>query len=288
MKKKLLLSALALLTFLTTGCFKRDNLEDIKIYTTVYPIEYITNMLYGTHSEIFSIYPNGVDPNQYELTDKQIKDYSKSSLFIFNGTGKEKDYVIPMFNHNKNLKIIDSSITMEYTNEIEELWLDPSNFLMMSQNIKNGLKEYINNQYLKNEIDTNYENLKISISNIDARLKVITDSSRNKTIVVSNDLFQFLSKYNFNVISLEENDKLTEKTVVNVKNMIKNGEISYIFIKQNEEPNNTIKSIQKETGVQLVELHSLSNLSEEEKKADKDYITLMNENMELLKNELYD
>jgi len=31
----------------TSGCLKRDNLENIDIYTTSYPIEYITNRLYG-------------------------------------------------------------------------------------------------------------------------------------------------------------------------------------------------------------------------------------------------
>ena len=30
--------------------------------------------------------------NDYELTDKQIKDYSKSELFIFNGLNDEKEY----------------------------------------------------------------------------------------------------------------------------------------------------------------------------------------------------
>lgn len=287
MKKKLLILA-ALLLISLTGCFKRDNLEGITIYTTAYPIEYITNRLYGEHSEVFSIYPDGINISDYTLTEKQIKDYSKGSLFIFNGLSPEKDYVIPMFNHNKNLKIIDTSLTLEYNHEMEELWLNPSNFLMLAQNIRNGLKEYINNHYLKTEIDENYENLRVEISNIDAKLKLITDSTDNKTIVVSNDVYKFLEKYNFNVISLEENDNLTEKTVATVKSFIKNGKINYIFLKQNEEANNTIKEIQKETGVQLVTLHSLSNLSDAERKEQKDYISLMNDNIELLKNELYD
>lgn len=282
----IILTGVLLITL--SGCFKRDNLEDIKIYTTVYPVEYITNRLYGNHSEVFSIYPNGVNPNDYTLTEKQIIDYSKASLFIFNGCGKEKDYVIPMFKHNKKLKIIDTALTMEYTNEVEELWLDPSNFLMLSQNIRNGLQEYINNHYLKEDIENEYEKLRVEISNIDAKLKLITNSTDNKTIVVANDLYKFLEKYNFNVISLEENDNLTEKTIADVKSLIRNGKINYIFLKQNEEANNTIKSIQKETGIQLVTLHSLSNLSETERKENEDYITLMNENIELLKNELYD
>lgn len=274
--------------FLVTGCFKRDNLEDIDIYTTAYPIEYITNYLYGTHSNVQSIYPDGTNIKTYKLTDKQITDYSKASLFIFNGLSNEKDYVVPMVNHNHNLKLIDTTLSMEYENEEEELWLDPSNFLMLTQNIRNGLKEYINNHYLKNEINEKYNDLKVQVSEIDAKLKLLAESSDNKTIVVSSDLYNFLSKYNFNVISLEENNNLTDKKIEEVKNLIYQGDIDYIFLKEDESPSKTIQEIQKETNVELVKLHNISTLTEEERKANKDYLSLMNENIDLLRNELYD
>ena len=48
MKKKiLLLTGLTLFVLACSGCFKRDDLEDVTIYTSVYPIEYLTDRLYG-------------------------------------------------------------------------------------------------------------------------------------------------------------------------------------------------------------------------------------------------
>ena len=44
--------------FSLTGCLKRDTMEGIDIYTTVYPLEYIASRLYGNNSNIKSIYPN--------------------------------------------------------------------------------------------------------------------------------------------------------------------------------------------------------------------------------------
>ena len=41
--KKLLLSLTIFLSLITTGCFKRDTMEDITIYTSVYPINYMAN-----------------------------------------------------------------------------------------------------------------------------------------------------------------------------------------------------------------------------------------------------
>lgn len=272
----------------TSGCLKRDSFENIDIYTTVYPFQYITERLYKDHSTIYSIYPTGINIEEYELTEKQIKDYSKSELFIFNGLTKEKDYVIPMFNSNKNLKIIDTTLTMEYNYGIEELWLDPSNFLMLAQNIRNGFEEYITNHYLKNEIEENYEKLNVDVSEIDAKLKLIMKSSTNPTILASTDLFKFLEKYNFNVISLEENENLTEKTITEVREMIANGQINYIFTLKDKPLNNITKQIQAETGISYLEWNTLSTISENEKANKKDYLTIMNDNLELLKQELYD
>lgn len=289
MKKYFVGIAIPLLCFFMTGCFKRDLLEDINIYTTNYPMEYIANRLYGKRSHIQSIYPDGVDIKNYTLTDKQIKDYSKGSLFIFNGLlENEKNYVVDMMKKNRNMKIIDTTLSMEYTSDIEELWLNPSNFLMLAQNIRDGLDEYISNHYLKEEIDNNYDNLKLEISNLDAKFKLVSESSNRKTIVVSSDLFKFLEKYNFTVISLEENENLTQKTISDVEKMIETGQIHYIFIKENETLNNTIQKLIKKTGIQTLKFNTISNLTETERKDGKDYITLMNENVEHLKQELYD
>ena len=56
MKKRILLTFLSILSvFLLTGCFDTNNLEGSNITTTVYPIEYLVDRLYGEHSNITSI-----------------------------------------------------------------------------------------------------------------------------------------------------------------------------------------------------------------------------------------
>jgi len=67
MKKRLILSIM-LLTFLCTGCFKKDNLEGVEIVTTAYPYEYIANYLYGSHSLVTSIYPDGTDIDNFSVS----------------------------------------------------------------------------------------------------------------------------------------------------------------------------------------------------------------------------
>ena len=288
MKKFLILIISSFLIITSSGCFKKDNFENITIYTTNYPTEYITNYIYGAHSTIYSIYPNGTNTKKYSLTKKQIKDYSKSDMYVFNGlNSKEQEYLIEMVDHNKNLKMIDTTQSMEITYGEEELWLDPSNFLMTALNIKENLLEYITNHYLIEEINTNYDDLKIKISNIDAKLKLMSESANKKTIVVDTKTLKFLNKYGFNIISLEEDETLTEKTITNVESSIKNGSIKYIYTFDKENLNETVKKLIENTKVEIIELHNLSVITDKQKSEKEDYITLMNDNNELLKKELY-
>lgn len=283
---KKFLFVLGIACFLLTGCIKRDSMEDITIYTSVYPIEYITNRLYGDNSTVKSIYPDGVIPSVYSLNDKQIKDYSKSELFIFNGLSDEKNYLEPMLKSNRDLKIIDSTLSMEFTNRYEELWLDPDNALMLARNIKAGFNEYINNHYLKSQIEDNYDSLKLDLSNLSAKLNLVSSSSSDSTIVVSDNLFKFLEKYGFNVISLNDGAS-SGKNIQEARKRISNGETKYLFVIKDEDLTPEIQELIDETQIEKIELHVLSSISDTERSGKKDYISIMLENINLLKQELY-
>ena len=287
MKKICSVFILLVMVFSLTGCLKRDNMEDITIYTTNYPTEYITKRLYGEFSDVKSIYPDGVNISSYKLTDKQLEDYSNSDLFIFNGLSNEKDYVEPLREINKDLKIIDTTLSMEYNDNIEELWLDPCNFLMMAQNVKTGFNEYIDSYYLTNNIEEKYEELKVEASNLDAKIKDTVSNGNSKAIVVSDNMFKYLEKYGVTVYSLDESNSDVNAVYNEVLKMINNGSIKYVFVKGNEEYNSTVKKLVQNTKVTVQNWHTLSNLTETERTENEDYFTLMNSNLELLKNELY-
>lgn len=283
---KKIVIALILCLFLATGCLKKDSFDNITIYTTAYPFKFVAQELYGEHSEVLSIYPANTDIENYVLTDKQIEIYGKKAkLYIFNGLNREKDYVIPMVKHNNGLKIINATLTMDYENSETELWLSPANLLMISQNIKNGLNEYISNYYLKEEINNNYENLKINLSNLDAKLRLISTNADSNKLIVSSDIFKFLETYNFELyIVNKDSDK---KVIEDAKTLVKNKEVSYVFLLKGEEISTEIASLISNTDVKVVYLHPLSNLTEEEEKNKNDYLTIMNENIELIKEEVY-
>ena len=288
MKKTIYTLLLLILLIPITGCFKRDSLEDIEIMTTVYPIEFVTSYLYGEHSVINSIYPDGTDTNTYILSEKQVNDYSSKDLLIYNINTNDKDIASKFLEMNKNLLIIDSSsgIETEYGNE--ELWLNPSHLLMMSQNIKVGLDEYISSTYLKKEIEDNYEKLKIELSELDAEIKLTQANATYKTLVVTNDSLKFLEKYGFTVLSLDEtNNPVTEKTLAQVKSLIEKGSVKTIFTLTYDELNDTTKKLITDTKITTTEIRRLDNITEEERDNKDNYLTIMNKNIDKIKENVF-
>ena len=293
MKKRIILILIMTLTLLS-GCklnIDTDSMKDIKVYTTIYPIRYLIDSLYGTNSTIYSIYPSGVEPKEFQISDKKLEEYSQADLFVFNSLDKERDYAVKMINKNKKLKIIDVSMGMTYDNDIAELWLNPYNYLMMAQNTKNGLLEYISNPYLITNdegtgVEDKYEALKYDLSRLDADIKETISLSSYDTIVVDNDVFNFLSKYNLNVISLEEDDKLTDIKINEVKKLINEGKIKYIYSSKTE-TNNTCKKLIEDYKVELVTFNTMETVDGGITNSNENYVTVMNNNLELLNKELY-
>ena len=323
-----------LFIFFLTGCnlFKSDAMEDIDVYTTTYPINYLIKYLYGDHSSIYSIYPNGVNFKDYELSDKKINEYAKSDLFVFNSLDEDRNYAVEMINKNKNLKLIDTSLGMKYNYSIEELWLNPYNYLMMAKNIKDSLNEYITNPYLVEEINENYEVLQYDLSKLDATYKDDLKNTNYTTIVSDNDLFKFLEKYNIEVISLEEdirsikvkdgdtlsaisqeynvstsdiltyNNKtdevLTPGEVIEipikvisssdvslVKKLINENKIKYIYT-SSDETNDTVNELITNYNLELIKINDMYSVDGGVTNSNENYLTIMNNNLDLIKKEL--
>lgn len=271
---------------MVTGCFKSDSMENINIAVTKYPIEYAINTLYSDYAKIIPIYPNGINTNEYKLTEKKIKSFAKNDMFIYNGLSNETDTAIKFLNYNSKIKLIDVSKGLEIKNNEEELWLNPSNYLMVAQNLKNDLSDYINSTVILQNIDENYEKLKLTISTYDAQLNTVAENAKNKNIVVTNDTFKFLERYGFTVYSLEESNNYSSAAYNSALTLAQEKKISYIFTLEEDEESDKVKKLQ-ELGLTKVVVQKLGNLTDEERNADVNYVTIMDSFIENLKQEVY-
>lgn len=225
MIKKLILFVLVFSCF---GCeFNEDPYDGAIVSSTVYPVTYLMETLYGEYSVIDSIYPNDEDVETYTLSEKQINNYAKGSdLFIYLGITDEKNIAKDFVNKNQKILLVDATINLTIKDSVEELWLSPNNYLMLAKNIRDNLFESLQNQYILEYVDANYEALAETLSVMDAELRQIANKAvenNNSIIVSTSDAFLYLENFGFTVISLESEDNQGEDALKAIQNNFKNG-----------------------------------------------------------------
>jgi len=283
--KKLKTLLLVMVLLLTTACDSK-NTEGLNILTTVYPIAYITNEIYE-QGNITSIYPDGADVRNYNLTNKQIKEYSDNDVFIYNGLSNELTTAKNLINENSKLKVIDVAYGLKFNNGIEELWLSPNYYLMLATTIKTNLQDFTNSKYANEEIEKKYKELEETLSVMDAELRNVAKSANdiNKgTIVTSSNMFKYLDNYGFKVISLEDEENLTSVSLNNIKGNFKDGTYTTIFIKDTDEKTDLIKTLEEEYNAKVITVNTMTTLTTESKNNNENYLTIMKGYLEDIKN----
>ena len=234
---KYLFLFLAIISLSIACSLKTDDLEGATIYTTIYPIDYVTKYLYSEYGEISSIYPIDSNPSTYKLNQNEYKKYAKGNLFIYNGLSNEKQIAKELINKNGNLLIIDVTYGLNDNYNETELWINPNNYLIIAKNIKNNLEEYLKSKYIIESIDKNYATFEEKISLIDARLHSLAKEANdnNRVIIVADDTFNFLTNYGFNVIDLSDENLNKNNRLDNIKSNFKTTKYKYIIARENQE-----------------------------------------------------
>lgn len=274
------------LCLLVSGCEWDYNFNDEYLYTTMYPIEYATKELYSDHAKIESVYPMGSD-NTYEVTQKKKDEYAKGTTFIYSGLANEAYLARDLLNKNSNLQLIDATKSMTSEGDISSIWLDPSNYLMLCSNIKSSLIDYNDNAYVKEDIEEHYKELNEKVSELDVQLYNIGKNGNYNTLLTTNDVFNYLTKYNINIISLDSDNQQIDKAYSDANKMISNKSIQYLFYLEGDEFTERQQKLITDYSLIAIEINNLFTLNDDEKNANEDYVTIMNNIISEYKKELY-
>lgn len=283
MNKIMKLFSLIGIMFCLSGCFKEDTLNNDNVYTTIYPIKYLTDVLYGNTKTISSIYPNGANVSTYELTKKQKEVYSSGALFIYNGITTEKELAREFLKANKKILLIDASYSLKYDTDIEELWLSPNNYLMLAKNIKNNLIEYTTSKVTKESIENNFNELEERLSYMDADLRSIASQAVNEgnsLIITSSSKLNFLKKYGFEILNLD-NNSINENTL---KSNFKNENYKDIYLCSTDPKTDLIKDLETNYGANVITVNTMETLTDNEVANKENYETIMNNFIENIRN----
>jgi len=289
MKKTVLF---CILLILSICCGKKNNITNqnnkLQVYTTIYPLYFFSKEIGGEKASVVQIMPTGADPHGFEPSAKTVAKIINSNLFIFNGLGIEPwaNGVISNFNKEKNHFVNASSFVekIKKGNSFDpHIWLDLENAIKIAKGIKEA---YIKTDSKNKEYyEKNCEKLVEKLKTLDEKFKKQLKTVKSKNIVTAHAAFGYLAKrYGLNQIPIAGIDSHSEPSaahMVKLVKFIKENNIKVIFVEP-ATSKKLAKVIAKEANVETMVLNPLGTLTADEVKANKNYLSVMEENLQTL------
>lgn len=313
MKIKLfLVSVLAL--FLVSGCEEKNP----SIATTVYPVQYLVERIGGDDVTVSNITENTMI--QRAQIKSSFQDILKDSdaLFYIGGLEPYMDLYVDDI-RDTGVDMVDlatksaiykferyTSTTIDGITAGTEgpyyegekfanldtydadpmLWMDPVAMTSMASDIR----DYLVQKYpqYKDIFDENYDALELDLARLEADFQAIPDGKMNISFVSMTPSFgNWQKSYGIKVypITLSKYGALpTSDQLAAMKKRIKSDHVRYIAIEQNlsEDMEKLQQQLIDELALIPVNLNNLSSISSEDKKASKDYLTIMYDNLKAL------
>ncbi len=275
--------------------------EKLNVVASFYPLAHFAEQVGSEHVKVVNIMPPGVEPHEFEPTPRDMKEIWGSKVFIFNGAGidpwaeriqktlKEKGILTVEISRNFILKKSAKNKYRDFNNDMcdPHVWIDP---LLAQKEIEIIRDAFIKvdpeNEYAYRNNSVTYIN-KLSLLN--KKYKEGLRSCKIRTIVVSHNAFSYLARRNnLNIIPLagiSPEEEPSPRRMAEISKIARNKNIQYIFFEPLVSPK-VAKTVAREIGVKTLTLNPVEGLTEDEIMAGKDYISIMEENLQNLRKAL--
>lgn len=324
MKKIILLTLIATLALFTVACGNDTTKKDtnkIQIYTTVYPLQYFAERIGGNHVNVSSIYPPGSNEHSFEPTQKDMISIADADLFFYIGLGLEgfvsnakktlakenvtmiqtTDYVSDEklalstsseHDHEHEGEVHDEHATEahdehDHGNIDPHVWISPVIAQDLAASVKDALVK--KDASHKADYEKNYEMLVKDLQKLDADYKEMAAQAKQKTFFVSHASFGYIAgSYDLTqeaIAGLNSQDEPSQKELTEIADEAKKDNIKYILFEQNVS-SKLSEVIKKDVGADSLTINNLSVLTKEDIAAKKDYLSIMEDNLETLKTAL--
>lgn len=316
--KKYFVFMLAAVMLLLAACSNDESTKEthnqIKIYTTVYPLEYFAKQIGGEYVDVSSIYPPGSNEHTFEPTQKDMISLADADLFFYIGLGlegfvdnakktleiehvkfvavadqidEEKLHTSTGHSHEEAAEEHEHEHEHEHGEVDPHVWLSPTISKDLAFTIKNELVKLLPEQ--EETFNQNYEELAKRLDELDQQFQELANNATKKTFFVSHASFGYIAgNYGLTqvpIAGLNSQSEPSQKELAKIVDLAKKYDIKYILFEQNVSSKLT-SVIQEEIGAESLMLHNLSVLTEEDIQNKEDYFTLMEKNIQTLEKAL--
>jgi zinc transport system substrate-binding protein len=259
------------------------------IYTSFYPLQYITKQIVKDSFEVVNLTPIGSEPHDFEPSVKDLTALDSAAAFVY--IGEEIDpWAAKKAVELRSINVTTISASQELElDKVEEgkdphFWLDPVLVKEFSSKIYNqlSLKYPEKNSIFKN----NFDSFSLELDKLDTEAMSSLKSCKSNSIIVSHDAYSYFGKrYGLDITSiagLSSEEEPSANKIAEIIDLVKSKNINYIFLESVANPKVT-EVITSATNAKTLELNPIEFLNQEQVDKNSDYISIFDSNLKNLK-----
>lgn len=272
--------------------------KKISIVATFYPLQDFAESVGGDAVRVRSIVPAGTEPHDYEPTPQDIVSIYQADIFLLNGAGIDAwaEKIRPELERRGVTVVQMSEVVALLSAKAREgetqvfdphFWLDPVWVQKEAEALRDAL--ILRDPSRADAYAENARRYIALLADLDREYREGLQRCELHTIVTSHQAFAYLAqRYGFEVISISGislEAEVSPRALAEIAGTVRRLGLRYIFFETLVSPK-IAETLAEEVGAQTLVFNPLEGLTDEERQAGKDYLSIMRENLNNLQTAL--
>lgn len=292
---------LALTLGMLSGCSNSDassnDDERIQVVTSFYPIYDFTQKVGQDNINLINLVPAGTEPHDWEPSVNDVINLEQADIFIYNGANMEP-WVEKLVSslENKDLIVVEASQGLVLLDEEENDAdghdhgdLDPHVWLSIPNAIEEMrvIKEALVYADPKNQAqyEENFQVYSAQFEELHQEYLTQLSQLERRDIVVSHAAFGYLChEYDLHQVAIDglaADSEPSMARMAEIVTFVKENNVTTIFFEELVSPK-VAQTIANEAGVTTAVLNPIEGLTKEQVEAGEDYLSVMQQNLNVL------
>jgi zinc transport system substrate-binding protein len=281
-----------------------DETEKLAVVATLFPQYDFARIIGGDKVNVSLLLPPGVEAHSYEPTPQDMAAFIKSDIFFFTGEGMEPWAVniaenlvlegVGVVDLSQGIPLLEAEEEIIDTEEEDHeehsfdphYWTDPNMAMLMIDQILQEFKELDPENAVY--FEGNAQGLKEELAKLDEAIRYVISKSESRTILSGGHFAfgYFAHRYGLDHLSPYEgfspNAEPSPQSITKLVETIRRTNAGAIFFEELADPK-VARVISDETGVKMLMLHGVHNISQDDIDSGRGYLDIMYSNLENLK-----
>ena len=289
-----------LLGVLLVACNTSTNADEsgtTSVVASFYPLAEAAQQVGGDLISVENLTPPGVEPHDLELAPDDIESIATADVIVYLGGGFQPA-VEDAISQAEDAVTVDALLAVDTNeappSEAEEgltvdphVWLDPARYEEIVRTVADAFSEA--DPPNESTYDANADAYVAKIAALDEDFRAGLAGCERTTIVTSHEAFAYLAESygltEVGITGLSPEAEPSAQRLAELKDLVEREGITTIFAEELVSPK-VAETLAEEAGVTVEVLDPLESLTDDQVAAGEDYVSVMRENLDVLRGAL--